>query len=93
VLAPFFYVNFADFWVADQLNSLAVVILDVEHFGCWVSWGNHNPGKTVCGYAKNKSMHLCCFRSIVKSFQHAGISRIQNSMWPLSPKPHITTIN
>ena len=44
-LAPFFYVNFADFWLADQLNSLSVALLDVESFGCWVAWGNHNPGK------------------------------------------------
>ena len=47
MLAPFFYVDFADFWLADQLNSLAVVILDVESFGCWVAWGNHNPGRSV----------------------------------------------
>ena len=28
--APFFYVEFADFWVADQLNSLAILFTDLQ---------------------------------------------------------------
>ncbi|XP_069698785.1 solute carrier family 53 member 1-like [Periplaneta americana] len=35
VLAPFFYVNFADFWLADQLNSLVVVFVDFQYFICF----------------------------------------------------------
>ncbi|KAL0113736.1 hypothetical protein PUN28_012691 [Cardiocondyla obscurior] len=33
--APFFYVNFADFWLADQLNSLHTVFLDFQYFVCF----------------------------------------------------------
>ncbi|XP_046733957.1 xenotropic and polytropic retrovirus receptor 1-like isoform X1 [Diprion similis] len=39
--APFFYVGFADFWLADQLNSLHTVFLDLQYF--------------VCFYTKNSS--------------------------------------
>ena len=33
-LAPFLRVDFADFWLADQLNSLVTVLLDVEFYIC-----------------------------------------------------------
>jgi len=40
--APFHYVGFADFWLADQLNSLTTVLLDLEYLICFysveVSW-------------------------------------------------------
>ena len=35
VLAPFCYVNFADFWLADQLNSLVPAFLDFQYFICF----------------------------------------------------------
>ncbi|XP_063221184.1 solute carrier family 53 member 1-like [Bacillus rossius redtenbacheri] len=35
VAAPFFYVHFADFWLADQLNSLVVVLLDFQFTICF----------------------------------------------------------
>ncbi|XP_021935005.1 xenotropic and polytropic retrovirus receptor 1-like isoform X2 [Zootermopsis nevadensis] len=35
VLAPLFYVNFADFWLADQLNSLVIVLVDFQYFICF----------------------------------------------------------
>lgn len=35
VLAPFFYVGFADFWLADQLTSLVPVLLDFQYFVCF----------------------------------------------------------
>ncbi len=35
VCAPFFYVGFADFWVADQLNSLAVAFTDFHYLVCF----------------------------------------------------------
>ncbi|XP_015607072.1 xenotropic and polytropic retrovirus receptor 1 homolog isoform X2 [Cephus cinctus] len=35
VLAPFMYVNFADFWLADQLNSLATALLDFQFLICF----------------------------------------------------------
>ncbi|XP_040150932.1 xenotropic and polytropic retrovirus receptor 1 isoform X1 [Anopheles arabiensis] len=37
VLAPFFYVNFADFWLADQLNSIVPAFLDLQYFLCFFS--------------------------------------------------------
>lgn len=33
--APFFRVEFADFWLADQLNSLATVLLDLQYLCCF----------------------------------------------------------
>ncbi|CAI9716999.1 xenotropic and polytropic retrovirus receptor 1-like isoform X1 [Octopus vulgaris] len=35
VSAPFHHVGFADFWLADQLNSLAPVMLDFYYFICF----------------------------------------------------------
>jgi len=33
--APFFHVGFADFWLADQLNSLVLVLLDLQYTVCF----------------------------------------------------------
>nr|XP_061790583.1 solute carrier family 53 member 1-like isoform X2 [Nerophis lumbriciformis] len=42
--APFHRVEFADFWLADQLNSLVVVLMDLEYLICFyifeLKWGN-----------------------------------------------------
>ena len=35
VLAPFFYVGFADFWLADQLNSLGQALKDYQYLICF----------------------------------------------------------
>lgn len=44
--APFHYVGFADFWLADQLNSLSTVLLDFEYLVCFyameVEWLGEN---------------------------------------------------
>jgi len=45
VTAPFFYVGFADFWVADQLNSLATAINDFYYLLCFYA----NPNSTLNG--------------------------------------------
>ncbi|XP_076829805.1 xenotropic and polytropic retrovirus receptor 1 homolog isoform X2 [Brachyhypopomus gauderio] len=37
VTAPFHKVEFADFWLADQLNSLVVLLLDLEYLICFYS--------------------------------------------------------
>ena len=37
LIAPFHPVGFADFWLADQLNSLQTVLLDIEFFICFYS--------------------------------------------------------
>ena len=43
-LAPFFYVGFADFWVADQLNSLATAFTDFHYLICFYSTSNATVG-------------------------------------------------
>ncbi|XP_055586228.1 xenotropic and polytropic retrovirus receptor 1 [Uranotaenia lowii] len=47
VAAPFFHVSFADFWLADQLNSLVTALLDFQFLSCfyvmngnWLEAGN-----------------------------------------------------
>ncbi|ALC49868.1 CG10483 [Drosophila busckii] len=35
IAAPFFHVGFADFWLGDQLNSLATALLDFEYLICF----------------------------------------------------------
>lgn len=50
LLTPFFYVNFADFWIADQLNSLVTAFTDIQYIICFYmtngSWEKAN-GKFV----------------------------------------------
>lgn len=44
--APFFHVNFADFWLADQLNSMVAALLDFQFLVCFYitngDWMNAN---------------------------------------------------
>lgn len=41
IAAPFFHVGFADFWLADQLNSLVVALMDFQFLGCfYITNGN-----------------------------------------------------
>lgn len=35
VAAPFFHVGFADFWLADQFNSLVTALLDYQFLICF----------------------------------------------------------
>lgn len=54
VTSPFHPVSFADFWVADQLNSLSTVVLDMEYLICWYSlehdwYGQNAAYDGVCG--------------------------------------------
>lgn len=35
IAAPFFQVKFADFWLADQLNSLVIALLDFQYLACF----------------------------------------------------------
>lgn len=45
IAAPFFHVGFADFWLADQMNSMATVFTDLHYTTCfylthnWLSGG------------------------------------------------------
>lgn len=39
--APFYYVGFADFWLADQLNSLVTVLLDAHYLICFYIYNSN----------------------------------------------------
>nr|CAD7432787.1 unnamed protein product [Timema monikensis] len=78
VLAPLFYVNFADFWLADQLNSMVVVLLDIQY--------------TICFYMSNtdwmvaKGMHkiYTCFL-VVNNMCSTDLNVCTDMMWVLRP--------
>ncbi|XP_066592181.1 solute carrier family 53 member 1 [Prorops nasuta] len=48
IVSPFAYVNFADFWLADQLNSLTTALLDLHFLTCFYITNNDwlNAGDT-----------------------------------------------
>lgn len=58
--APFHRVEFADFWLADQLNSLVFVLMDMEYLFCFyifeLQWSN-NRGLLPKGEAIIQSVH------------------------------------
>ncbi|RWS07783.1 xenotropic and polytropic retrovirus receptor 1-like protein, partial [Dinothrombium tinctorium] len=66
--APFVRVNFADFWLADQLNSLVPVLVDSQYFLCFyistsnsTSWyENHDEATCV-----SDSVSLIILRTLV----------------------------
>nr|XP_058964311.1 solute carrier family 53 member 1-like [Pocillopora verrucosa] len=48
--APFHHVGFADFWLADQLNSLVVAILDMEYMSCFYALDYYSvQDRSKCG--------------------------------------------
>lgn len=49
--APFFFVGFADFWLADQLNSLVPVLLDFQYMVCFYAT-NEGNWSTATDYNK-----------------------------------------
>ncbi|CAG0919218.1 unnamed protein product [Notodromas monacha] len=49
VCAPLFFVNFADFWLGDQLNSLVPAITDFEYFICFYASNGGNWSKVAGG--------------------------------------------
>lgn len=61
VAAPFFFVTFADFWLADQLNSLVTALLDFEFLLCfYITNGNWLEAKSK--YQKpDKTLMNCTF--------------------------------
>uniref|UniRef100_A0A034W936 Xenotropic and polytropic retrovirus receptor 1 n=1 Tax=Bactrocera dorsalis TaxID=27457 RepID=A0A034W936_BACDO len=52
VMAPFFFVTFADFWLADQLNSIVPAFLDIPFIICFFgenpSWHKTGYGSSTC---------------------------------------------
>lgn len=70
--APFHFVDFADFWLADQLNSLSCVLLDFEFLICYyameVDWLGHDSKLLAALRDKNSSvdtLQCFCFYSFV----------------------------
>lgn len=66
--APFHRVEFADFWLADQLNSLVFTLMDLEYLFCFyifeLQWSNSKGllpdfgGEAFCSaFVYWKSMH------------------------------------
>lgn len=67
IMAPFCFVNFADFWLADQLNSMVPAFLDIPFLICFFgkspTW--HKAGKgELCQkttyFSKQLSFKLAC---------------------------------
>lgn len=54
ISAPFFFVQFADFWLADQLNSLVTALMDFEYLICFYAanesedWSNLDVASKTC---------------------------------------------
>ncbi|XP_062518330.1 solute carrier family 53 member 1-like [Corticium candelabrum] len=46
--APFWDVEFADFWLADQLCSLTQTMVDFEFTVCYLLVDYHHPGLEIC---------------------------------------------
>ncbi|XP_014671262.1 PREDICTED: xenotropic and polytropic retrovirus receptor 1 homolog, partial [Priapulus caudatus] len=55
VTAPFHHVGFADFWLADQLNSLTAVIIDMQYFVCFYAFSFDWSSFTASGSTEFKS--------------------------------------
>ena len=73
VCAPFFDVTFADFWIADQLTSLGLALLDTEFFWCYMFFGIHAPGQFVSPL----SVCLADLRFMLISGSKWGLIRLQ----------------
>eukprot|EP00055_Hartaetosiga_balthica_P005341 m.15515 g.15515 ORF g.15515 m.15515 type:complete len:800 (+) comp4487_c1_seq1:32-2431(+) len=54
--SPFFDVRFEDFWLADQFNSMAIVLTDVQFSICYFSLGQFEPtehdGQAICSSSR-----------------------------------------
>jgi len=53
--APYYPVKFADFWLADQLNSLVVPLLDLQYLACYYIyvWHRTENDEDVCINPRN----------------------------------------
>ncbi|XP_030756041.1 xenotropic and polytropic retrovirus receptor 1 homolog isoform X2 [Sitophilus oryzae] len=61
IAAPFFFVTFADFWLADQLNSLVTLFTDLQYFVCfYVTNGSWSEGKNA-NYCVENHMYIRAF--------------------------------
>uniref|UniRef100_A0A8W7P8C4 SPX domain-containing protein n=1 Tax=Anopheles coluzzii TaxID=1518534 RepID=A0A8W7P8C4_ANOCL len=69
IAAPFFHVGFADFWLADQLNSLVTALLDFQFLTCfYVTNGNWlEAGTKYEDSSENVFLWLWLISSVVSS--------------------------
>jgi len=72
ILAPFFYVGFADFWLADQLNSLSQAMKDFQFLICfYISRETLNDDwdkADSLGYCSNADWWLVAFISCLPAW-------------------------
>jgi EXS family len=58
ISAPFFHVGFADFWLADQLNSLVTALMDFQFLLCFYitngNWVDAVGEYDICDIFTNK---------------------------------------
>ncbi|XP_076821283.1 solute carrier family 53 member 1-like isoform X2 [Clavelina lepadiformis] len=73
VACGFYRVEFADFWLADQLNSLVQVLLDAEYIICFYILGNIWSGNGelgVCGsYSYGIRAVIGCYPAYIRFVQ------------------------
>ena len=65
VCAPFVFVQFADFWLGDQLNTLVQVLKDFEYSLCFytqgINWYMDSRGEAGVGLASGDTCDSHCF--------------------------------
>ena len=71
--APFFYVKFPDFWVADQLNSLSTAFTDAHYFICFYASNATDDGKDILA----KSKRICPDGIALKVFKNVRIASVR----------------
>ncbi|XP_048846107.1 xenotropic and polytropic retrovirus receptor 1 homolog [Brienomyrus brachyistius] len=77
--APFHKVEFADFWLADQLNSLVVLLMDLEYLVCFYSFEldwtapegllSSKPGDTCNTYSYGVRAVIQCLPAWIRFVQ------------------------
>lgn len=64
IAAPFFHVGFADFWLADQLNSLTVALLDFYYMFCFYA-NNENLSEPIRKFSTIFNKRLLFSRNVL----------------------------
>uniref|UniRef100_A0A673X456 Xenotropic and polytropic retrovirus receptor 1a n=1 Tax=Salmo trutta TaxID=8032 RepID=A0A673X456_SALTR len=81
--APFHRVEFADFWLADQLNSLVIVLMDLEYLICFYSfelkWSDRKGLLPMFNEQKHSDADMFFYLLIVFS----AVSSLYTLIWDL----------
>uniref|UniRef100_A0A6Q2Z279 Xenotropic and polytropic retrovirus receptor 1a n=1 Tax=Esox lucius TaxID=8010 RepID=A0A6Q2Z279_ESOLU len=81
--APFHRVEFADFWLADQLNSLVIVLMDLEYLICFYSfeleWTNRKGLLPMLNKQNHSDKDMFFYLLIIFS----AISSLYTLIWDL----------